>query len=894
MVGYDYWHLDDVYVRATSAPSYVGAFCDNFEAGVARWSITAEGVPSGANIGDARIGSLAYQSASHELDMRWGYVVASTFKTDMTGVSGNISYWVRSGTTTALDPITNENLAVEYLNSSGVWTNLAAYPGSAAAGTIYAGSHVLPADAKHANFRLRFRELAGSGYDKSYWHVDDVCVGNPLPTADLALSKTGGTLVPGSNTTYTLKVSNNGPGTLSGSVEVVDTLPSGLSYLAGNGTGWVCGAAGQTVTCNWTGALVSGTMAPDLVLTVAVSAGVTGTVTNTATVTGTVNDNVPGNNTASYTSGSFVPSYVFTDQPCVNGIAIGQPGQVCSLIKWPPQTAGLAKTGVYITAVNTAGVPTQLSSSSASTVGFQFGLTCHDPIANAGVQATFSAASPSTLPLCTGNGVAPSTWSAATNLIFAAGAPSVASSFTFNYADVGEIELYMRNAAATSQVGSSGKFVVKPAGFILTEIKPTSNPAGRCAYATTPPPAVTCASTAADAATFVRAGEIFSATVTAVTATGAVAPNFGKEKAPESIVLNPTNVIAGMVTAPPVAGNFGAFSAGVATGKAFTWEEVGIVTLTPTIKDGDYLGAGDVSGTASGNIGRFIPDHFDTEVTQSCATGGFTYAGQPFGVKATAKSLSGNTTQNYNAVTGFSRAVTLSAWNSTASLANPGPGSLLPVQPPAIIAAGNFTVLDKGVAQVNTPSYVFASRQTPPTTVRVRATDTDAASSASGSEGTAAIRSGRANLSNAHGSELLDLLVPFYVEYWNGSWVKNLDDTCTSGITLALADVTAADGLAPGETCVLDSGTPGLSGIGCTTAGVAPKRFIYPPSSADFRLWLKAPGLGNSGALNLTATVPAWLQFNWKGAGDVNPTARVTFGINAAKKSPIIYMRENY
>lgn len=894
VVGYDYWHMDDVVVRAKDAPSYTGAFCDNFEAGLARWSITAEGVPTGANIGDARIGSLAYQSASHELDLRWGYVLASTFKTDMTGVSGNITYWLRSGTTTATDPITNENLAVEYLNSSGVWSSLATYLGSAAAGTVYAGNHVLPADAKHANFRLRFRELAGSGYDKSYWHIDDVCVGDLLPTADLALVKTGGTLVPGSNTTYTLKVTNNGPGTLSGSMQIVDTLPSGLSYLAGSGTGWVCGAVGQVVTCSWTGTLVNGAVAPDLVLTVAVGAGVTGSVTNTASVSGTVNDNVPGNNTASFTSGNFVPSYVFTDKPCVNGIAIGQPGQVCSLISWSPQIAGQDKSGIYITAVNGSGVPTQLSASASSTIGFQFALSCHDPVANAGVQATFTAASPSTLPLCAANGATPSTWSTTTNLTFAAGSPSVASGFTFNYADVGEIELFMRNAAATSQIGTSGTFVVKPAGFVLTEIKPTANPAGRCADSTTPPPAVTCASVAADAATFVRAGEDFSATVKALTATGAVAPNFGKEIVPESIKLIPTNMVAGMVTPPDVLGDFAAFSAGTATGTAFTWEEVGIVTLTPMIKDGDYLGAGDVTGTTSGNIGRFIPDHFDTEVTQSCASGGFSYAGQPFTVKATAKSVSGNITQNYNAATGFSRAVTLSAWNSAGAVANPGPGSLLPAQPPAIIAASDFTVANKGVAQVNTPSYVFTNRQTPPTTVRIRATDSDAASSATGSEGTAAIRSGRASLSNAHGSELLDLPVPFYVEYWNGSWVRNLDDTCTSGITLALADVTAADGLVPGETCVLDSGSPGLSGIGCAAAGVAPKRFVSPPSAADFRLWLKAPGLGNSGALNLTATVPTWLQFNWKGTGDTNPSARVTFGVNAAKKSPIIYMRENY
>jgi MSHA biogenesis protein MshQ len=293
-------------------------------------------------------------------------------------------------------------------------------------------------------------------------------------------------------------------------------------------------------------------------------------------------------------------------------------------------------------------------------------------------------------------------------------------------------------------------------------------------------------------------------------------------------------------------------------------------------------------------LGRFTPDHFDTAVTQSCIAGGFSYSGQPFTVQVTAKNAGGSNTLNYNAATGLSKAVTLSAWDDTGTIASPGPGNVTPTQPPAIIAASAFTALDPAVALVSTPAYTFTSRQTAPTKIRLRATDTDAVSSATGSEGTTTVRSGRTSLSNAHGSELLDLPVPFRVEYWDGSWLKNTDDTCTTGVTLALADVSVSDGLVPGETCVLDSGNPGISGIGCTAAGIAPKRFVAPTVAADFRLWLKAPGIGNSGALNLTATVPAWLQFNWKGIGDANPSARVTFGVNAARKSPIIYMRENY
>jgi len=35
--------------------------------------------------------------------------------------------------------------------------------------------------------------------------------------------------------------------------------------------------------------------------------------------------------------------------------------------------------------------------------------------------------------------------------------------------------------------------------------------------------------------------------------------------------------------------------------------------------------------------------------------------------------------------------------------------------------------------------------------------------------------------------------------------------------------------------------------------------------------------------------VPAWLKYNWTGAGSTNPSARATFG---TYRAPIIYLRE--
>jgi threonine aldolase len=54
----------------------------------------------------------------------------------------------------------------------------------------------------------------------------------------------------------------------------------------------------------------------------------------------------------------------------------------------------------------------------------------------------------------------------------------------------------------------------------------------------------------------------------------------------------------------------GSFTNGVATVDNLAFSEVGIVTLTPAVADGNYLGTGAVTGTPTGNVGRFVPARF--------------------------------------------------------------------------------------------------------------------------------------------------------------------------------------------------------------------------------------------------------------------------------------------
>jgi uncharacterized repeat protein (TIGR01451 family) len=105
--------------------------------------------------------------------------------------------------------------------------------------------------------------------------------------ADVTIAKThAGNFTQGQNGTYTLAVSNVGGAATSGTVTVTDTLPAGLSYVSATGTGWTCGAAGQTVTCTRSDALAAGATYPNITVTVNVSTNAPSSVTNTGSVSG--------------------------------------------------------------------------------------------------------------------------------------------------------------------------------------------------------------------------------------------------------------------------------------------------------------------------------------------------------------------------------------------------------------------------------------------------------------------------------------------------------------------------------------------------------------------------------------------------------------------------------
>ena len=108
------------------------------------------------------------------------------------------------------------------------------------------------------------------------------------PMVDLSLTKTAtGPFIVGRNATYTLTVRNGTAGANEREdnvIRVTDTLPAGLSFVSGSGTGWTCSAAGQNVTCTRPPPLDAGATTPPLTLTVAVGSAAFPSVSNTAAV----------------------------------------------------------------------------------------------------------------------------------------------------------------------------------------------------------------------------------------------------------------------------------------------------------------------------------------------------------------------------------------------------------------------------------------------------------------------------------------------------------------------------------------------------------------------------------------------------------------------------------
>ncbi|ANB18193.1 Hypothetical protein I596_2181 [Dokdonella koreensis DS-123] len=183
------------------------------------------------------------------------------------------------------------------------------------------------------------------------------CVAAPV---DLGIVKTGpATAAPGGALSWSLVVTNHGPGASSG-FTVSDVVPAGVTGVASPTPG--CTVAGSTVTC------VGGALASGGTFTITITgnapAPFTVAVTNTATVTGNEQDPNPANDTADATVVPQPPQLVVSKTATPNPFVVGQPGSYAITV----QNAGTGPTTAPIVVADT--LPSGVTFASASGAGW--------------------------------------------------------------------------------------------------------------------------------------------------------------------------------------------------------------------------------------------------------------------------------------------------------------------------------------------------------------------------------------------------------------------------------------------------------------------------------------------------------------------------------------------
>lgn len=493
------------------------------------------------------------------------------------------------------------------------------------------------------------------------------------------------------------------------------------------------------------------------------------------------------------------------------------------------------------------------------------------------------------------------------------------AALTVSYADVGAISLHAQydllNADGTDSgvdmLGSSLPIIFKPATLVITQIVSSAN-----ALLFNP-------ATTSTGSGFMAAGEAFTLVAEARNAVGNRTPNFGREIIPESFSASLASLVY------PAGGSSGVLSgaagfaptaiAGQQKNTALNWDEVGSFTLQLGIADGDYLGAGDVTGTPSATVGRFYPAGFvmrNSYVTNSCSAGGFSYLSEPaigLGFELEAQSAAGAVVTNYDNqslaystgtitygaedgdngidLSGRISVADTPVWRAGQSTFSSNSAALLRQQLPilgTVLRDGPFTDVKIGIAVDDSDGARLDSGDMQP----------GSSSDASGCGATASCefaalsgsvnaRFGRLVSSGSHGPETSALPIPLYAQYWNGTeYLLNTDDNCTSiardRITLAATAISSSLSVAVGS----GSSTASFERLTAASVGLV---------DGDAGLSFSAPGVAGSFELGVDLTDMPWLRHDWNQDGNYDdsllPAATVSFG-QYRGHDRIIYWRE--
>jgi hypothetical protein len=227
--------------------------------------------------------------------------------------------------------------------------------------------------------------------------------------------------------------------------------------------------------------------------------------------------------------------------------------------------------------------------------------------------------------------------------------------------------------------------------------------------------------------------------------------------------------------------------------------------------------------------------------------------------------------------TNIERDLTASLNTSTAATGSFAAGVAANISAPLTVNRGTtnyYPTLNVGIAPVDSDGVSMA----------VAALNLDAAYVAGNdhaSIGSTDVRYGLMKLTNAHGSELLQLPIAVTAQYWNGlNYATNIVDSIT---TLNATTVTSANwtNLTAGNWQKLSTASTWAAGATSVVPATASVVFVNGVSSFK----LAAPGSGKTGSVDMTTNAPAYLL--------TNTAARATFGVYKGANE-FIYQRENY
>nr|WP_307729862.1 DUF6701 domain-containing protein [Duganella sp. sic0402] len=506
---------------------------------------------------------------------------------------------------------------------------------------------------------------------------------------------------------------------------------------------------------------------------------------------------------------------------------------------------------------------------------------------------------------------------------------------SLQYSEVGQTRL---TAAYTSAAGlgasGAGQFMTAPAKIKIEPIR-INNPAAPVSQTA-----------------FAKASEPFKLRLTALNYNDIATRNFGRESPTPQNFAIPTPVLSN-----PVNGNFvlttGTYK-GIVNGVAdasdgvpgqWRFDETGTLRFTVKLADSStyYLGNTAANGfntQATAEL-TFVPDHFDVALQagtpMSCAlvgglnnpcgslnaAGKFIYAKQPFALVINAYTgLKDSTTNIYispqNYVGTAARPITLSAWTA----ANPsvpvtggtsGVGDFSWSKEPPVTARFSFAydnaskkttgTLDTSLTG-NLPSYDFRLTPTAPTTMVVRAIDSDGATSQGFAEPLLTVVSGRMDIPNVSGSLNRPVLVQPSAQYWNGSGyvfnsqfqLASIPMYTTAGTkTYYIQFSKCMNGL---DTSSNNSYTcPGSSALKLA----APETIKFTDGKGMFYLAQPTPALTRNGSVDITLTNAAFQNDQDQDQDQdkkqlirylPSGTGRIIFGVY--RSGPVIYSREVY